>query len=236
MPMSKSCAAHVLLVDDDVELTAMLSDYVRAEGFEVDALYNGADAIPAIASGIYDAVILDIMLPRMSGIEVLRLIRQTSDVPILMLTAKGDDIDRVIGLELGADDYMPKPCFPRELVARLRAVLRRRTGQYAADRQTEFRLGTLHVDVAARRVRCGERQLDLTSCEFNLLTALLRAGSRVASKEELSQRVLGRPHEAYDRSIDVHVSNLRQKLAACRAPVVIETVRGIGYRIGTGAQ
>lgn len=234
--MVKSDAVKILLIDDDVELTAMLGDYLQAEGFRIDTVFNGEEAVPAAVSGAYAAVILDIMLPRLSGIEALRLIRQRSDVPVLMLTARGDNIDRVVGLELGADDYVPKPYFPRELVARLRAVLRRNAGRYAPVRCTEFLLGGLHVDVEARKVHAGSRQLDLTSSEFNLLAALLQAGDRVASKDELSLQVLGRPREAYDRSIDVHVSNLRQKLAACRTSVVIETVRSIGYRIGDTAR
>lgn len=224
---------RVLLVDDDVELTSMLSDYLQAEGFQTEAVFNGEDAIPAAISGAYDAVILDVMLPRLSGVEVLRRIRQTSMIPVIMLTAKGDNIDRVIGLELGADDYVPKPYFPRELVARLRAVLRRRPVEQAGTSAgIVLSLGRLEVDAAARRVLYDGRTLDLTASEFNLIVALLQAGDSVASKDDLSTKVLGRPRESYDRSIDVHVSNLRQKLAAMRdVAIEIETVRGIGYRI-----
>ncbi|WP_157219465.1 response regulator transcription factor [Flavisphingomonas formosensis] len=231
--MTDNAGPHVLVVDDDIELTAMLRDYLEAEGFRIDALFNGADAVPAAISGGYDAVILDVMLPRLCGIEALRRIREKSAIPVIMLTARGDDIDRVIGLELGADDYVPKPYFPRELVARLRAVLRRHPAAAAADPPPLLRLGGLDVDIAARRVQHGGRRVDLTASEFNLLVALIQAAGKVASKDALSQTVLGRPHASYDRSIDVHVSNLRQKLAAALgSDIEIETVRGIGYRIG----
>jgi len=228
---ARSRTATILLIDDDIELTAMLSEYLRGEGFAVDALHGGFDGARAATSEKYDAVILDVMLPDVSGMKVLGLIRRNSDVPVIMLTAKGDNIDRVQGLELGADDYVPKPYFPRELVARLRAVLRRRVGSHTQNKRTEFTIGHLHVDVDARRACCAGQDLDLTASEFNLLITLLRAGDRVASKEELSQQVLGRSHAVYDRSIDVHVSNVRQKLARFEASVVLETVRGVGYRI-----
>lgn len=229
--MSNRSAANILIIDDDVEVTAMLGDYLRGEGFEVRAVYNAEDGIPAATSGDYDAIILDVMLPRLLGTEALRLIRQKSDVPVIMLTAKGDNVDRVVGLELGADDYIPKPYFPRELVARLRAVLRRRPARQPDDKHTEFIFADIHVDVEARKVRCAGRELELTYSEFKLLTTLLQSADRVTPKEELSQQVLGRPLGPYDRSIDVHISNLRQKLAACRSSVGLETVRGVGYRV-----
>ena len=230
--MAENMAPRILVVDDDVELGVLLSDYLGTEGFQTECLLNGEEAVAAVAMRHYDAVILDIMLPRMSGTEVLRRIRAESQIPVIMLTAKGDDIDRVIGLELGADDYVPKPYFPRELVARLRAVLRRQVAAPAAALPTSFDLGGLHVDVSARRVRHGVRLLDLTLSEFKLLLALLQFGDNVASKEDLSLKVLGRPRAEYDRSVDVHVSNLRQKLVAAQAAdIVIETVRGVGYRL-----
>lgn len=225
--------AHVLLVDDDLELVAMLREFLEAEGFRIDAATDGEDAVSMASSGGYDAVILDVMLPGISGIDVLRSIRRTSTVPIIMLTARGDKIDRVVGLELGADDYVPKPCFPRELVARLRAILRRGPMALAEqEARTRLRLGSLDIDMAARRAMCAGRLLDLTASEFNLLVCLLRSGDKVASKDELTSKALGRPRTSYDRSIDIHVSNLRQKLA--RVPdgaVAIETIRGIGYRL-----
>jgi len=225
---------RILLVDDDVQLTSLLAEYLTAEGFEVEAVHTGDAGVTAALSGRFAAVILDIMLPRIGGIDVLRHIRHSSSLPVIMLTAKGDDIDRVIGLEMGADDYMPKPCYPRELVARLRAVLRR-THEPAAPAPAappdELVNGPLRLASGSRRVWCGTEQLELTASEFNVLEVLLQAIDTVVSKDELSLRVLGRPREPYDRSIDVHISNLRQKLAASLGAeqVPIETVRGVGY-------
>jgi two-component system OmpR family response regulator len=231
---------HILLVDDDAELSAMLTEYLRAEGFETSAVFNGEAGVEAALSGHYDAVILDVMLPRLSGTEALRRIRHESRIPIIMLTAKGDNIDRVVGLEMGADDYVPKPCYPRELVARLRAVLRRtgNDGQAEAPRAAEevLREGALSLSPRQREVSWNGKAVDLTVSEFNMLELLLRAGDNVVTKDELSERALGRPREAYDRSVDVHMSNLRQKLSqAAGESVQIATVRGIGYRLGRGA-
>ena len=214
----------------------MVAEYLAVEGFETTVVYNGEDGVTAALSGDYDAVILDVMMPRLSGIEVLRRVRQSSAIPVIMLTAKGDDVDRVIGLEMGADDYVPKPYYPRELLARLRAVLRRAPAPApAADaRRTPDLLtaGRLALWPLQRRVEQGGQPLDLTVSEFNLLEILMRAGDEVASKDELSMQALGRRHEAYDRSVDVHMSNLRQKLnLEPGADVEIETVRGIGYRL-----
>lgn len=222
----------MLVVDDDTDLTLMLGQYLAAEGFRVDAVHDGEAGASHALSGDYDAVILDIMMPRLSGIEALRRIRSSSAIPVIMLTAKGDDIDRVIGLELGADDYVPKPCFPRELVARLRAVLRRQPTSSAPSIATRYDLGSLHLDVQARRVLAGSERIELTASEFNLLAALLQAGECVMTKDELSLKVLGRRRASYDRSVDVHVSNLRLKLADTAPDIQIETVRGVGYRIG----
>ena len=226
---------QILLIDDDAELGAMLREYMAGEGFDLTMVHNGEAGVEAALSGNYSAAILDIMLPRMGGIEVLRRIRQESTLPVIMLTAKGDDIDRVIGLEMGADDYVPKPCYPRELVARLRAVLRRSQAAPATggERQgEELGSGPIALSPAQRRVSCGGLPLDLTASEFNLLEMLLRAGDRVVTKDEMSIQVLGRPREAYDRSIAVHVSTLRQKRhAATGDERWIETVRGVGYRI-----
>ena len=224
---------RVLLIDDDADLSAMVAEYLAVEGFETRAVYNGEDGVEAALSGDYCAVILDVMMPRMSGIEVLRRLRQSSQVPVIMLTAKGDDIDRVIGLEMGADDYVAKPYYPRELLARLRAILRRAPAA-TPPRATpdQFSAGGLVLWPSQRRVEQDRRPLELTVSEFNLLEILLRSGEEVASKEQLSLQALGRHHEAYDRSVDVHMSNLRQKLAQTPgAGVEIETVRGIGYRL-----
>jgi two-component system OmpR family response regulator len=222
---------HVLLIDDDVELCALHQEVLESEGFEVSLAYDGSSGVEAMASSPSDIVVLDIMMPGMGGIETLRQIRRSSSVPILMLTARGDDIDRILGLELGADDYVSKPCTPRELVARLRAILRRVTpGSFGAT--DSVRTGALLVDPAARRASWRGAPLDLTSAEFNLLEQLARNVGRVVSKEELSLRALGRKLARYDRSIDVHLTHLRAKLgelADGRSP--IQTVRGLGYQL-----
>ncbi|PRD15025.1 response regulator transcription factor [Pantoea coffeiphila] len=223
----------ILLVDDDLELGTMLSQYLIAEGFDASLVLTGKAGVTGALSGEYSAMILDIMLPDMSGIDVLRQVRQNSRLPVIMLTAKGDNIDRVIGLEMGADDYMPKPCYPRELVARLRAVLRRVEEQpVAVENKDVISWGELTLNPATRISEWQNKPFDLTASEFNLLDLLLRAPDRVVSKDELSEKGLGRPREAYDRSVDVHISNIRQKLAALTNDTInIETVRSIGYRI-----
>lgn len=223
----------ILLVDDDLELGTMLSQYLIAEGFDASLVLTGKAGMDGALSGQYHAMILDIMLPDMSGIDVLRQVRQNSRLPVIMLTAKGDNIDRVIGLEMGADDYMPKPCYPRELVARLRAVLRRVEEQpVVIENKDVIAWGELTLNPATRISEWQQKPFDLTASEFNLLDLLLRSPDRVVSKDELSEKGLGRPREAYDRSVDVHISNIRQKLAALTHDTInIETVRSIGYRI-----
>lgn len=223
----------ILLVEDDPELGTMLSQYLQGEGLQTHVITHGKRAIEALNQQRYNAMILDIMLPDISGIDVLRQVRQHHRLPIIMLTAKGENIDRVIGLEMGADDYMPKPCYPRELVARLRSVLRR----FEEVPPSETRLKPLQfkellLNPATRMVTWQEIAIDLTASEFNLLELLLSAGDRVVSKDELSEKGLGRAREAYDRSVDVHVSNIRQKLSKItQDELAIETVRSIGYKI-----
>ncbi len=222
---------RVLLIDDDVELCVLHQEILESEGFEVSLAYDGESGVEAMASSPSDIVVLDIMMPGMGGIETLRQIRRSSSVPILMLTARGDDIDRILGLELGADDYVPKPCTPRELVARLRTILRRVTPGSPVGTDA-LRTGALLVDPAARRATWRGAPLDLTSAEFNLLEQLARNVGRVVSKEELSLRALGRKLARYDRSIDVHLTHLRAKLGELpdgRSP--IQTVRGLGYQL-----
>jgi two-component system OmpR family response regulator len=220
----------ILLIDDDTELTAMLAEYLAGEGFTAERTHDATSGIASALTGGYDAVVLDIMLPGSNGIDVLRAIRAKSNVPIIMLTAKGDRSDRVLGLELGADDYITKPYFPPELVARLRAVLRRPLRERG---QVEvLRLQDLTCDPARRRVQWKQQPIELTATEFNLLTLLLDANERVCTKENLSEKVLGRQHESYDRSMDVHISNLRLKLdRSTNGALRIATVRGIGWKM-----
>ena len=224
----------ILLIDDDSELSAMLTEYLAGEGFETTTMANGQDGAIAAASGRYKVVILDVMMPGMTGIEALRKIRQTSSVPVVMLTAKGSDIDRVVGLEMGADDYIAKPYYPRELVARLRAVLRRQA-QDAPDEAKQSHSDELTFSKARREASWAGVPFELTATEFNMLDALLQGGDSVTTKDDLSRTVLGRVREVYDRGVDVHISNLRRKLAtASGGKLEIETSRGIGYRLKQG--
>ena len=224
---------RILLVDDDLELCSMQGQYLSNEGFAVQMYHDGESGLEEALSGDYDLILLDVMMPKLNGIEVLRRLRIHSNVPVLMLTAKGDDIDRIIGLELGADDYVSKPCTPRELVARVRAILRRADPDKQDSGQLQpLKVGALTISAASRSAAWQDNLLDLTSTEFNLLEILCRRAGRTISKEDLSMHTLGRPLASYDRSIDVHVSNLLQKLGALkdgRSP--IQTVRGIGYQL-----
>lgn len=230
--ISKATMAKVLLVDDDVELGTMLREYLEHEGFGVTLVHDGEAGVREALGGGCDIVVLDVMMPGLSGTEVLRRIRAESRLPVLMLTARGDDIDRVLGLELGADDYVPKPCTPRELVARLRAILRRTAASGANGGAPALKTGRLCIEPDKRRAEWDGRPLELTSTEFNLLEALARQVGNVVSKAALSEHGLGRPLSRYDRSIDVHVSNLRQKLGTTSdGRSWIQTVRGIGYQL-----
>ena len=231
-------SAKVLLVDDDVELIEMLRDYLQRDGFAVDAVHDGASAIVAALSGDYAIAVLDVMMPGMSGIEVLRQIRAQSVLPVLMLTALGDDAERIDGLELGADDYVPKPCTPRELAARIRAILRRTAGA-EADTDAEngaapavVSVGDLVLWPEQRRAAWGEQPLDLTCTEFNLLEVLARHAGHAVSKDQLSEQGLGRALSRFDRSIDVHVSSIRHKLAPLAdGRSRIQTVFRKGYQL-----
>jgi two-component system OmpR family response regulator/two-component system response regulator CpxR len=229
--MNASAPPKVLLVDDDVELCGMLREYLQQEGFETTAVHDGDSGATEALSGRYAIVILDVMLPGLSGVEALRRIRRHSRVPILMLTAKGDDVDRVVGLELGADDYVPKPCTPRELVARVRAILRRVEGAGQDDQGGPIRVGPLQMWPEKRWTEWAGRPVELTSTEFNLLEVLARNAGRVVGKAELSERGLGRPLARFDRSLDVHVSSLRAKLGRLEdGRSCIQTIRGVGYQ------
>lgn len=224
---------RVLLVDDDVDLTLLLREYLEGESFQVDTVHDGEEGVRMALEGDYAILVLDVMLPRLNGVDALRRIRRSSQVPVLMLTARGDDLDRVLGLELGADDYVPKPCTPRELVARLRAILRRVAPPAAAgSRPAELVAGPLTLWPERRRAHWAGRPLELTSTEFNLLTMLARDAGRVVSREALSEQGLGRPLTRYDRSIDVHLSSIRHKLGTLPdGRPWIQSVRGLGYQL-----
>lgn len=224
--------SKLLLVDDDLELNKLLSTYLTQEGFEVTAVMDGASAVKAASLHEYALIVLDVMMPGMNGIEALSRIRMNSSVPVLMLTARGDDIDRIMGLEMGADDYVPKPCLPRELVARIRAILRRTApaGNTASHEP-------LHVDELSlwpeKRLATWQGQaLELTSTEFSLLLVLAQQAGKVVSKNDLSEIGIGRPLTRYDRSIDVHMSSIRHKLGNLPdGRSCIQTVRGVGYQL-----
>lgn len=221
---------RVLQIDDDVELGEMLSEYLQQEGFQAKAVHDAEQGVKEALTGQYAAVVLDVMLPDFSGVEALRRIRKRSRVPVLMLTAKGDPIDRVVGLELGADDYVPKPCTPRELVARLRAILRRVEEGEAMRSGGPISAGPLTLWPARRHAEWNGQTVELTSTEFNLLTLLARDAGRVVTKDDLSQQGLGRPLARYDRSVDVHIASLRKKIGSLEnGQSCIRTVRGQGY-------
>ncbi len=202
----------VLLVDDDVELTEMFQAYLEQEGFEVKAVHDGNAGIAEALQGHHDIAVLDVMMPGKSGIDVLIQIRAQGAMPVLMLTAKGDDADRIVGLELGADDYVPKPCTPRELTARIRAILRRSGTVETSPSLSQIIVGALSIWPEQRRTEWEGKPLELTSTEFNLLEVLARSAGQVVSKVELSEQALGRPLARFDRSIDVHISSIRRKL------------------------
>lgn len=222
----------VLLIDDDVELTNLLQEYLVEEGYDVATDTDGRAAIAAAAGNSVDIIVLDIMMPRMNGIEVLQRIRKLSQVPVLMLTARGDDVDRISGLNLGADDYVPKPCSPGELAARLRAILRR-AGQPTASSSTEtVKAGQLLIHPGSRTAEWCGAALDLTGTEFSLLEVLARSGGQLVSKQEISKRAFGKPLTPFDRRIDVHLSSVRQKLGIRKdGQSWIQSVRGQGYQL-----
>jgi two-component system response regulator CpxR len=222
---------RILVVDDDIELCELVTEYLTPEGFGVETVHNGEQGVERALAGDHALVVLDVMLPGMGGFDVLRCIRTKSRTPVLMLTARGGDVDRIVGLELGADDYLPKPFNPRELLARIRAILRRTHPEPgAAALRERLVVVDIELDNGARVVRRGGETVELTTVEFDLLGALLRAAGRVITREEITQSVLGRRFNPLDRSIDMHVSNLRKKLGpAPDGQERIKAVRGIGY-------
>ena len=219
---------NILLVDDDEELCALLRRYLERELFKVTAVHTADEGLTEALSGRYQAVVLDIMLPGGNGLEMLAGIRKRSEVPVIMLTAKGDEMDRIEGLEIGADDYIPKPCNPRELSARLRSILRR--GRSNAVASSSVQLDELTIDFDQHQVSRDGEVIDLTVTEFNILSVLARDAGKVVDKNRLAEQSMQRSLTLFDRSLDMHLSNLRKKLGPNRdGEARIKTIRGIGY-------
>ena len=233
LPDPTPATSSVLLVDDDEELADMLKNYLEREGYSVGWAADGETGVREALSGRYAIAVVDVMMPRMNGIETLMAIRARSKLPVIMLTAKGDDTDRIVGLEIGADDYIAKPCTPRELAARIRAILRRTVAaKDAVDPPAAIHAGALTMDPQRRVVEWSGRPVELTSTEFNVLEVLARNVGNPVSKQTLSEQGLGRPLARFDRSIDVHVSSIRQKLGQLvdgRSPIA--TVYRLGYQL-----
>jgi two-component system response regulator CpxR len=221
----------ILLADDDVELSDLLKEYFESEGFAVRVAHDGEQALDQARKPGLDLMVLDIMMPKMNGMDVLRELRHDSHLPVIMLTAKGDDMDRILGLELGADDYVPKPCNPRELLARIRAVMRRAPAAPEPEDHHTIVQDDLELNQGNRTLTRNGQPVDLTSTEFSILLALLQQRGEVVSKRDLYVSALGREPVPHDRSVDMHVSNLRRKLGPDpRGDNRIETIRGIGYQ------
>lgn len=221
----------VLIIDDDEELCELVSEYLTVEGFTIESVNDGQSGLDRALSGDYDMVILDVMLPKMNGFDVLRNLREQSKLPVIMLTARGDDMERIVGLEIGADDYLPKPFNPRELAARLRAILRRSEPVLDESGAGEkLDIDGIQVSAASRIATCDGVELNLTSVEFELLSELLREAGKIIKKDDLSERVLERKLSPFDRSLDMHISNLRKKLGArADGSERIKTIRSVGY-------
>jgi DNA-binding response OmpR family regulator len=224
---------QLLIIDDDVALCELVTEYLEPHGFQITSVHRGDTGAEKALTREFAIVVLDVMLPGLNGFEVLRRIRAESKVPVLMLTARGDDVDRIVGLEIGADDYLPKPFNPRELMARIRAILRRsqtETHEVPENQAKVLSAGDVQLDVGTRVVRRDGELIELTAVEFDLLERLLRAAGTIITREQLSKEVLGRSPSPFDRSIDMHISNLRKKLGHQFGDVErIKTVRGVGY-------
>lgn len=229
-PHGVHMTTRLLVIDDDTELTNLLGELLTDDGFQLEAYATGTEAAAKAASGEYALVILDVMLPGVNGLEVLRQIRRVSNVPVILLTARGDDVDRIVGLEMGADDYVPKPFNPRELTARIRAVLRRVAPKAPVREPIILSVDDVSLNPASRTVLQGDQHVELTTAEFDILRLLLESAGRTVTREVISQQVLGRVFDAYDRSADMHISKLRRKLAPrLDGSERIKTIRGIGY-------
>jgi DNA-binding response OmpR family regulator len=217
---------RILIIDDDTELTELVGEYLKAEGFDIETVHEGTAGLQRALSGDHTLAIVDVMLPGMNGLDIVRELRKHSRMPVLILTARGEDVDRIVGLEIGADDYLPKPFNPRELAARIRAILRRAAPVADSARGPEkVTVGEVQLDPAARTVVANGEPVELTSVEFDVLEALMRAAGQVVTREQIAQDVLGRKFMPYDRSIDMHVSKLRRKVGEDH----IKTIRGVGY-------
>ena len=226
---------RILLIEDDQELNELLSEFLALENFEVDQAFDGEKGLNMAINGHYDALVVDIMMPKMNGLDLLKHFRITHKTPVLMLTARSDEVDRIVGFEMGADDYLPKPCNPREIIARIRAILRRvemdKAGMQASGKRQIMVLEDVELNHNTRIVSKQGEVLDLTSTEFNLLASLLAKAGQVLSKEELTETALGRKLALYDRSVDMHMSNLRRKLGPFSSNEPrIKTIRGVGYQ------
>ncbi len=219
----------ILLIDDDQELCSLLKEYFTAEGFEVAMAHTGTEGLKLALKQNFDLILLDVMLPEMDGFEVLKALRVQKMTPVIMLTAKGDDFDRIFGLELGADDYIPKPFNHRELLARVKAITRRVDHYKQHSPDDTFTIHQLRLDVASRSATVNGEMLSLTGTEYEVLHLLVRTAGEVVDKQTISRQVLGRPLVPYDRSIDMHVSNVRKKIAALSEHTYIKTIRGAGY-------
>ncbi|MEZ5404124.1 MAG: response regulator transcription factor [Bryobacteraceae bacterium] len=223
---------RILVIDDDVELCGLLSEFLQREGFEVRCAHTGETGLREVLASPFALVVLDVMLPGADGFTIMRRLREKSKVPVLMLTARGEDVDRILGLEFGADDYMPKPFNPRELAARIRAILRR--AQPEKDDGEMLDANGVLLDAAARTVACDGRPVELTTFEFEILRLLMRAAGRVLSRDQLMEALYNRKATPFDRSIDVHIAHLRRKLESDRT--IIKTIRGVGYQFLRGAE
>lgn len=225
--------ARILVIDDDAELASLLGEFLRREGFDVAFAHDGEKGLAAaLSTPPRDLIVLDVMLPGMDGFSVLRKLREKSRVPVLMLTARGEDVDRIVGLELGADDYLPKPFNPRELAARIRAILRRADARAGEGVGQAISVNGVTLDPSTREVTCDGRSIEFTTIEFEILQALMRAAGRVLSRDDVMEMLYQRKSTPFDRAIDVHIAHLRKKLEADRE--IIKTVRGVGYQFLRG--
>ncbi len=220
---------NILMVDDDVEFVQMMREYLEPEGFKVASAHDYESGLKAARQEKHALVVLDVMLPGGSGFDLLRALRKESSLPVLLLTGRGEAVDRIVGLEIGADDYLPKPADPRELTARIRAILRRTQHETAEHKEDWIRIGEIALSPGKREIRCNNKPVDATAFEFNILEHLMKNVGKIVPREDLAEVALGRKLGMLDRSIDVHLSRLRKKLSACGADERIKAVRGSGY-------